>query len=293
MRILVIGGSGFLGTQICNRMHEESNQIWSYSRGESKSIHEGVVQIKGSLADTKNLATIIRKINPDSVVQSAWITDSANYRVSSKNHFYERWTKKVYLLSQELRIPFFIGIGSSAEHEVIHKKTVGSEDAYAVAKFRTCQYLLRNSANGLTKTSWLRIFQPYGSGQSSSRLVPKTISQLRNNEKIDLRYPNSIRDWISSIDIARSVSWTLEKELTGCFDVGTGIGTSNRNLIELIARIMGKEPQYTDYLTSLHSADSLIATSESQLFVSGWMPSLTLENGLRDLVRNQGLESDK
>ena len=58
MKVLITGGAGFIGSNLCRRLSEnKENEIWSfdnYSTGNTKNHIKGVTYIKGHTQDIEN-----------------------------------------------------------------------------------------------------------------------------------------------------------------------------------------------------------------------------------------------
>jgi UDP-glucose 4-epimerase len=95
---------------------------------------------------------------------------------------------------------------------------------------------------------------------------------------------NDERDYVFVGDVVNAIATAAEGSLAGPFNVGTGIGTSTNRIFELVAKYTG----HTDLASHgpVRAGDinriSLDASkAEREL---GWVPEVTLEDGLRETV---------
>ncbi|SNR28945.1 UDP-glucose 4-epimerase [Haloechinothrix alba] len=160
---------------------------------------------------------------------------------------------------------------------------------YCISK-RACEDLLGfyQRERGL---SWnaLRFFNVYGPGQRVEAYYTSVINhflqRLRAGEPpvIDGKGEQSM-DFVHVHDIARAVVAALESE-RGCspINIGTGVDTSVATLATLLIDAVGVdvEPRFNprDVLVARRAAD--IGRAREML---GWEPTITVEQGMADLV---------
>ncbi|CRK60880.1 UDP-glucose 4-epimerase [Alloactinosynnema sp. L-07] len=143
--------------------------------------------------------------------------------------------------------------------------------------------------------SWvaLRFFNVYGPGQKTTAyytsVINHFVNRLRNGlpPVIDGKGEQSM-DFIHVHDIAASVVAALESEGDNVpVNIGTGIDTSIADLAKILINAVGVdvEPQFNprDVLVSRRAADITRAKE-----VLGWEPTITVEDGMTDLIRNGG-----
>lgn len=140
--------------------------------------------------------------------------------------------------------------------------------------------------------SWnaLRFFNVYGPGQKIeayyTSVINHFIQRLRAGEApvIDGKGEQSM-DFIHVTDLAKSVVDALESEQGNVpINIGTGIDTSIATLAKILIDAVGVdvEPQFNerDVLVSRRAADISRAKE-----VLGWEPTITVEQGMTELVR--------
>ncbi|MBE8518043.1 NAD-dependent epimerase/dehydratase family protein [Amycolatopsis sp. H6(2020)] len=140
--------------------------------------------------------------------------------------------------------------------------------------------------------SWnaLRFFNVYGPGQKIeayyTSVINHFIQRLRNGQPpiIDGRGDQSM-DFVHVTDLAHAVVAALESEKANVpINIGTGIDTSIAALAKILIEAVGVdvEPLFNerDVLVSRRAADISRARD-----VLGWEPRITVEDGMRDLVK--------
>ncbi|GAA0223649.1 NAD-dependent epimerase/dehydratase family protein [Saccharothrix mutabilis subsp. mutabilis] len=140
--------------------------------------------------------------------------------------------------------------------------------------------------------SWnaLRFFNVYGPGQKIeayyTSVINHFIQRLRNGQPpiIDGKGEQSM-DFVHVHDLARAVVLALESEQANVpINIGTGVDTSIAQLAKILIDAVGVnvEPQFNprDVLVSRRAADITRARE-----VLGWEPTITVEQGMAELVR--------
>jgi UDP-glucose 4-epimerase len=137
----------------------------------------------------------------------------------------------------------------------------------------------------------LRFFNVYGPGQKTTAyytsVINHFVNRLRNGQPpvIDGKGEQSM-DFIHVTDIARSVVAALNAEQGNVpVNIGTGIDTSIAALAKILIGAVGAnvEPQFNprDVLVSRRAADITRAKE-----VLGWEPTIPVEQGMAELVRD-------
>lgn len=162
---------------------------------------------------------------------------------------------------------------------------------YCIAK-RAGEDLLRfyRRTAGL---SWvaLRFFNVYGPGQKTTAYYTSVINHFVNRLRagqppvIDGRGEQSM-DFVHVHDIARAVVAAVDAERADvAVNVGTGVDTSVAALAKILIDAVGADvtPEFNprDVLVTRRAADVTRARE-----VLGWEPTITVEDGMRALVRD-------
>jgi len=141
--------------------------------------------------------------------------------------------------------------------------------------------------------SWnaLRFFNVYGPGQKTTAyytsVINHFVNRLRAGEPpvIDGNGEQSM-DFVHVHDIAAATVAALDSELANKpINIGTGIETSIADLAQILIEAVGAkvEPQFSprDVLVSRRAAD---ITRANQML--GWEPTISVKEGMIDLVRS-------
>ena len=283
MKVLLIGGRGFIGREILLQLKQLRWEVTEFNRTETNPLG-----YMNKLAVTELFANH----SFDCVISTAWNTSHATYRDSSENFQHQAATENLASEAKRYSVPIFVALGSAAEYgdnnlaATSLSSILKPVDNYSSAKISTFLSLTRIFESTGTLLIWHRIFQPYGHGQDQNRFLPTLISNVSSGFKMEIKNPEHIYDWINVIDVAKAILYSIKYKIGGAIDVGTGIGTSNKQLTCVVSSIFGLKN-----LASEASVDSqiqgLVMHSNTHLLNHGWVPEFTLESGIKDLVSKQ------
>lgn len=287
MRILIIGGSGFLRSEMSKRLLSDGNEVRSLSRGISSLT--GINVFHGDISVPTSYREMISSWQPEIVIQGAWVTEQKSYRESPNNELYYKSTLNLAEHCFRSNTKHFIGLGSSAEYG--HQEDPcdaavtkpNPQDSYGKHKLSTFERLreLANSYSG--KLIWARIFQPYGPGQDNSRLLPSSLRKLASWEKVSIHNTEVVLDWKSSRDIASSLAYVIDHDLPEIVDIGISIGISVGEVIRKLSILIGADSNLVSFSPGLSPSQcrlKLVVSQNSPILKDGWAPQDNLDSGL-------------
>jgi nucleoside-diphosphate-sugar epimerase len=226
------------------------------------------------------------------LITTAWATTDGFWH-SESNYDYMRATIDLADFALSGNVDHFIGLGSSAELG----NTSGFNSGKRAELKPTTEYGKSKAEAGLRISeiaksygknfSWLRVFQAYGRHERESRLIPLVIESLSNGKKFEIQDASKVLDWIHSEDVAGAIKFLLQKNVPDHFlDVGTSEGTSVLAVVEMIATLLGSDKKLIEISNkgSTSQTSQLVCSPESALFRAGWIPKISLDEGLRKVV---------
>ena len=91
-------------------------------------------------------------------------------------------------------------------------------------------------------------------------------------------------DWIHTADVASALVFMLENRLNHFVDIGTGIGTTVKELSELICEEFDLDSKLLDYSGQISGHEKkVVVDRRTQLLSLGWRPTESLRNRIRSL----------
>lgn len=286
MKVLIVGGNGFIGSQITRDLKSQGHLVHCLSRRVTFDVSD---QTQADISNRSSYLELLSSWQPKVVIQAAWITEHTNYRANPLNIDYAN--SSIIFAEDCFRsgVDHFIGLGSAAEYGkpsspcIAGVTPIQTLDLYSESKIAARKGVSSLAQNYSKRFTWARIFQPYGPNQDSLRFVPSTISSLIAGNPVILKNPNAVLDWISTRDIASALAFTLKSDLPEEIDVGTGVGTPLYVLVQKIRSLLNILPEsiLSDEAEAIHPLDSVVVGKKSPLFKHGWTPQDNIESGLK------------
>ncbi|RLI74045.1 GDP-mannose 4,6-dehydratase, partial [Archaeoglobales archaeon] len=176
-------------------------------------------------------------------------------------------------------------IGDVIQNPVSEEHPCKPKTPYAVAKLCVEHYLrVYQELYGLNYIVF-RFFNVYGPYQypESGALIPVVMSRIIRGEEVFIFGDGSIaRDFIYVGDIADFYIQSIQKNIKNeIFNMGTGKLTTIKEVIELIAKTVGKEPKIVYKPARLGEITNFSADVSKLEKFFGKTPSTSLEEGLR------------
>ncbi len=285
-KIAILGSSGFLGSQILSAFKAKDWEVVKFSRTQNaKSLSQEIVV---NLFDEATLRSALSQTNPDVVLSTAWDTEHGKFWTNEVNTAYRDATLRFAELSFELGAETFFGLGTMSEYGTspgycnAEITPLIESDIYSKSKIETGLGLKEIGESIGGQTHWARVFQAFGPNEKHERFIPGLIANLRDGKQFSIRTPNFEMDWIHSSDVASAIVFTFENKLNHFVDIGTGIGTTVRDLSEMICQELDLDQSLLDYSMEVPGHQKrVVVDSSSQLLSLGWQPSESLRNRIR------------
>jgi len=294
VKIVVTGGTGFLGSAFVQSAQAAGHEVAVLSRGKT-AIPKAAVPLVGSMAEPPWPA--IEAFAPEACVHAAWIATPGTYLESPENHDWVRWSFDFLTRLPDLGVRHLTVLGTCIEYAITGQRLREDTTPLApVSTYARCKCELHERLRGQgtphsalrtphsTALAWARVFYPYGEGEHPARLASSLIARLRQGEPVTLRTPRSVKDYIHANDVATALLAVVEQRFAGAINVGTGEGVAVETIARELARLL-QRPELIQ-MPENSPADPLdhVVADVTRLRALGWRPQVTLEAGLRRLV---------
>jgi nucleoside-diphosphate-sugar epimerase len=129
--------------------------------------------------------------------------------------------------------------------------------------------------------AWGRIFLPFGTGESTSRLIPSLIEVFRDGRAPFGVFNKAYRDFLHATDVAEAFIRLLVTESSGVYNVSSGEPTRLTVLVTTLATLLCADPEPILALAKDCSGEPHLLVGENlRLKTLGWKPALNLIQGL-------------
>lgn len=299
-RILVTGGTGFVGANLIRRLIAEQAQVTVLARDPASSwrlasLRDSITFFPGDLTRATDIEASVAQARPDIIFHLATAREensSANYPA-----FVAINTLGPHHLLSAARlanVKMLVCAGSQLEygpHQEPHRETdrIQPNTYHGMTKGAAATYLQEAGRHQTPPaTVILRLFHVYGPWESPKRLIPTAIRAALRGDTLRTTSQDIRRDYIHVDDVVAAFLLAAQRpDLSGeIFNIGSGHQTSNEAVIRLIERVVDKPLAITAgaYPPHLTDAPFRVADISKARKDLGWEPRLDLMQGLRTTV---------
>jgi nucleoside-diphosphate-sugar epimerase len=278
LRVLVTGGSGFIGSAAVRSLAAGDADVVTVGRGSANDIVADLT--KAGSADE-----VVARVRPDRVAHLAWPEDD---RIDSLTAL--DWVGHTAAL---LRSCLDHGVGHIVTAGTCFEYALGSPEPlkagvslerpatiYGAAKLAVRHLVEGLVASGNAEAAHARVFYVYGEGERPPRLVPTVGLGLLRGEDVATTAGTQRRDFLHVDDVGAALALLCSEAASGTFDVASGTASRVSELIDgLEARIPSGHVR-RGALALREGDPEVIVGDPRALLALGWRPRVSLDEGL-------------
>ncbi|MDD4964185.1 MAG: NAD-dependent epimerase/dehydratase family protein [Gallionella sp.] len=253
MIVLVLGGSGFLGSYVVDELYAAGHNIISLDRTPERfrAQHRNVEFIQADFGNRGELEQVLKR-GVDIVVH---LISSTVPQTSNDDPIFDVQSNLIesialFEMCVKYAVKKVIYVSSGGTVYGIPKLMPIAEDhatlpmcSYGISKLAIEHYLhLFHVLHGL-KYTVLRLSNPYGARQDprgKQGAVTVFMNKLLKGEEISVWGDGSVvRDYIYASDFARACVAVIDSDSVGVYNVGSGVGTSINELLSVLQEATG------------------------------------------------------
>ncbi len=280
-KLLVIGGTGFIGYHLLKYAIKLGWKCYSISRNQPKKKRK-VKKVKYFFFDIR----IKKKFTNKVLKEYNYIVNLSDIQLNHLNLFLENKPGK------------FLHVGSSAEYGNLKKQPLKESSIckpvskYGKKKLKITKNLIKKFERNFFPLIIIRLFQIYGSNDYSNKIVPFAIKNCLKDKKFKITLGYQTRDFSHIDDIIRAIILLLKsnkKIIFGkIFNIGSGKDIKIKDLVIKIKKIIGKgKPNFGQ--KKMRKNEIIISKPSIKKVKDyvNWQPKISLEDGIKNLVLNE------
>ena len=245
MKILVTGGSGFIGSKLTKYLDSKGHKVYAIARNGVKSKNV----ISTSLLDKSKLNSLFKKNHFDIIIHLAALLDDGKPSDVFNNNCQSTINLLECCNSYHVKKIVFASThavyGSTKYIPIDEKHSTTPITNYSISK------LIAENINKMYSNSYgmniinLRITSVYGPGQSSNYLIPKMINSCIKDKTIILhKYLNGyqIMDLIHVDDVCKSIELACKSNVkSGTYNIASGVPITVYDISQKLSKILGTQ----------------------------------------------------
>lgn len=298
MKILVVGGAGYIGSVCAELLLDEGHSVGIFdnlSEGHRTAVDPRAKFFQGDLSTTGEIRSALAELKPDSVMHfaaSALVVESMG---NPSKYFRNNIANGLNLLDgmvatgvKRLVFSSTCAVFGLPERVPIQENApMRPINPYGESKL-AFEKILRwyDQIHGLRFVS-LRYFNAAGASEKfgedhriETHLIPNVLKVALGQKRqveifgTDYETPDGtcIRDYIHIVDLARAHMLALNSSKSESYNLGTGGGSSVRQVLECAQKVTGRKIDIIEKERRPGDPPRLIASSEKIKSELGWQP---------------------
>ncbi len=306
MKLLVTGGAGFIGSNFVRYVLRERAD-WHIDVFDALSYAGNMANLEG--LDKNRFTFTHADICDENAINDAVSSCDAVVHFAAESHndnsLVSPWPFINTNLVGTFRVLEAVRKYDKRLHHISTDEVYGDLELDDPAKFTpetpynpSSPYSSSKAGSDHLVRAWVRSFgvkatisncsNNYGPFQHVEKFIPRQITEIIEGRKPKL-YGNglNVRDWIHTEDHSSGVLAILEKGVIGeTYLIGASGERSNKQVVELILELMGKDPSNYEHVNDRPGHDLRYAIDASKLVKElGWHPKYTeFNSGLKDTI---------
>ncbi|WP_103174553.1 NAD-dependent epimerase/dehydratase family protein [Paracoccus sp. SY] len=295
MKVLVIGGCGFIGSHVVDNLLKSGHTVRVLDRMPER-FRGALPQVEYVMGDLSDSAQTYEAINGmDGVIHLASATVPATSNLDPEADIRKNLIATVRLLEAMrmagVRQLIYLSSGGTVygvprTDPVAEQHPLNPISSYGIVKVAIEKYLyMEHRMHGLRHVI-LRASNPYGPRQGHTGvqgIIGTYLWRLSRGETIEVWGDGSVvRDFIHVRDMAALCVKALESDTCGCFNAGSGEGASVLDIVRCISQAVGRDIQPVFKPGRAFDVPRVVLDISKARQNFNWAPQIALRDGVAD-----------
>jgi nucleoside-diphosphate-sugar epimerase len=291
MRVIVTGGTGFIGCGLVLELLARSHQVLQIGRSANNLPSGAAEYLQADLSQPATYADALSAFQPEAAVHLAWegIPDFSRAQCERNLSMSVRFLDTLMAIGSCRKI---IGTGSCWEYGLqegpcLESATPAVTNDFTRAKDFIRQHGMIKAAQTGKSFGWFRIFFVYGPSQRKGSLIPSAIEAWRRHENAPPKNPRAAQDFIYLGDVVEALARAVEVDWpSGVYNLGTGSLTSVADIVRMVRELMNDPATETAPVGRQETGGIWASTEQARLHLQ-WQSRTSVTEGLRKTVAEE------
>ncbi len=286
-RVLITGGTGFIGSQVVNLLLEKGYEVHSLVYPSLAPEQAGLFQYEMNLLDAATVDTFLAQHHFENLIHLAWYVgkgcqtsevnlDWVALSTHLLQHFQKNGGKRVLFTGSVSEYDYRYGYMTEELTPLNNEYLYGKSKAalYQLAKDFCARYQL--------DFKWARLFNVYGPAEREARLMPSVILSMLKGEDVKVSTCTKYQDYLHVADIARGIVALFESKVQNAVNICSGEPVKLRCIVEKIAELTHFKGKILWGAVPTYFEEPLVVGNNGRLKNEvGFVPQYTLQEGLK------------
>ena len=283
MRIVLTGGSGFIGSRLIEILTKsKKNELLILTRKKIKlNKNYKIKQINTNLKYLHDVGSKIIKFNPEVLIHLAWDKiPNFNFTNSKMNEINSK--RLISFFCKNTNTKHIIVSGSCFEIQSPNN----SYKYFVNAKKNILKFLNKNSVLYKIQFTWLRIFYVYGPNQRKGSIIPYLLSKIKEKKIAIINEPNKMHDFIYIDDVCKSILCSIKySKKSNILEIGSGKVSSIKKIAIELRKISNNQLRYNMNKGSKKNniLKAKVKKAEKEIL---WKPKINIFQGLNKIFKS-------
>tara|TARA_B110000027_G_scaffold60249_1_gene64913 strand:- start:1938 stop:2849 length:912 start_codon:yes stop_codon:yes gene_type:complete len=293
-KILIIGGTGFLGYHLAKKCLLKKWDVTSISTNRPKKVRF-LSKVKYIILDITNKKILLKKIksNYDYIVNLGGYVNHTEKLKTYQSHY--NGSKNLIDFFLNKKIKSFLQVGSCVEYgknkspqsEKIVTNIKDLKSSYGRAKLSATNYLLKKNKTDNFPGNIIRLYLVYGPRQDFNRFIPLIIKGCLGNANFPCSSGKQWRDFLYIDDAVNAIiKCLLSRNLQGeILNIGSGKPKKIKRVIHLIKSLIKLgNPSFDKIKMRSDEINSLYPNIKKANKKLDWMPKVKFNDGIAKTI---------
>lgn len=308
MKVLVLGGTGMIGSHFVNSYRNEGAEVWSLSRNSSSSRMNAVQDssvIRGDILERDILMKTFKKIKPDVIIHmAAQAFNGDSWDLEYYTHYvnYIGTLNVLFCVLEACPYAQVLLACSSAEYgnitpedcPLVEERLLKAHTPYGVSKIGVENLGRQYALNYNLKIFLPRLFIHVGTGHPPATAIQNFARQLALIKKgilppeIHVGNLTSARDFIDVRDGVRAMRMLMEKGTPGePVNICNGEAFKIQDILNMLIEISGVDVKVISDKSLFRLADEpLLLGDNSKIVAMGYKREYSMYQTLKDVFKD-------